>query len=119
MCSRDRSPVSENGTLCCVGQPVHTDYQRVGSPIGRPPIFFAPALRAVGIEPDPNVIYPLYLYALVLLIVGATVLVNRRLVQSRRLAYAVESAYQGMLPVGRHPVAVVRVTLPPDETSAL
>ena len=52
------------------------------TPIGRPPIFFAPALRAVGIEPDPNVIYPLYLYALVLLIVGATVLVNRRLEDS-------------------------------------
>ncbi len=46
---------------------------------------------------------------------GLTLLVNRRLVQSRRLAYAVESAYQGMLPVGRHPIAVVRVTLPPDE----
>jgi branched-chain amino acid transport system permease protein len=52
------------------------------TPIGRPPIFFAPALRAIGIEPDPNVIYPLYLYALVLLIVGATVLVNRRLEDS-------------------------------------
>jgi branched-chain amino acid transport system permease protein len=52
------------------------------TPIGRPPIFFAPALRAVGIEPDPNVIYPLYLYALVLLIVGATVMVNRRLEDS-------------------------------------
>ena len=52
------------------------------TPIGRPPIFFAPALRAVGIEPDPNVIYPLYLYSLVLLIVGATVLVNRRLEDS-------------------------------------
>ena len=52
------------------------------TPIGRPPIFFAPLLRAVGIEPNPNVIYPLYLYALVLLIVGATVLVNRRLEDS-------------------------------------
>jgi branched-chain amino acid transport system permease protein len=52
------------------------------TPIGRPPIFFAPALRAIGIEPDPNVIYPLYLYTLVLLIVGATVVVNRRLEDS-------------------------------------
>ena len=33
------------------------------TPISRPPIFFAPALRAIGIDPDPNVIYPLYLYA--------------------------------------------------------
>ena len=52
------------------------------TPIGRPPIFFAPLLQAVGITPNPNVIYPLYLYALVLLIVGATVLVNRRLEDS-------------------------------------
>ena len=39
-------------------------------------------LRALGFEPNPYVIYPLYLYALVLLIVGVTVLVNRRLEDS-------------------------------------
>ena len=52
------------------------------TPISRPPIFFDPALRAVGIEPDPNVIYPLYLYFLVLAIVGVTILVNRRMEDS-------------------------------------
>lgn len=52
------------------------------TPINRPPIFFAPILRSLGIDPDPNVIYPLYLYGLVLLIVGATVLANRRLEDS-------------------------------------
>src|SRR5882724_7859257 len=52
------------------------------TPISRPPIFFAPALRAIGIEPDPNLIYPLYLYFIVLAIVGVTVLVNRRLEDS-------------------------------------
>jgi branched-chain amino acid transport system permease protein len=52
------------------------------TPINRPPIFFEPLLRALGIEPNPYVIYPLYLYALVLLIVGVTVLVNRRLEDS-------------------------------------
>ena len=52
------------------------------TPISRPPIFFAPLLRAIGIEPDPNVIYPLYLYGLVLVIVAVTVLVNRRLEDS-------------------------------------
>jgi branched-chain amino acid transport system permease protein len=52
------------------------------TPIGRPPIFFAPLLQALGIDPSSNVIYPLYLYALVLLIVGVTVLVNRRLEDS-------------------------------------
>ncbi len=49
------------------------------TPINRPPIFFAPLLQALGIDPNPNVIYPLYLYGLVLLIVGATILANRRL----------------------------------------
>jgi branched-chain amino acid transport system permease protein len=52
------------------------------TPIGRPPIFFGSLLESVGITPDPNVIFPLYLYALVLLIVGATVLANRRLEDS-------------------------------------
>jgi branched-chain amino acid transport system permease protein len=52
------------------------------TPISRPPIFFDPLLRAIGIDPNPNVIYPLYLYFLVLAIVGVTVLVNRRLEDS-------------------------------------
>jgi branched-chain amino acid transport system permease protein len=52
------------------------------TPIGRPPIFFGSLLEAIGIDPNPNVIYPLYLYALVLVIVGATVLANRRLEDS-------------------------------------
>ena len=52
------------------------------TPIARPPIFFAPLLRAVGIDPNPNVIYPLYLYFLVLVIVGITILVNCRLQDS-------------------------------------
>ena len=52
------------------------------TPIERPPIFFAPLLRALGIEPNPNVVYPLYLYFLVLAIVGVTILVNRRLEDS-------------------------------------
>jgi branched-chain amino acid transport system permease protein len=52
------------------------------TPIGRPPIFFSALLQALGIDPNSNVIYPLYLYGLVLLIVGVTVLVNRRLEDS-------------------------------------
>jgi branched-chain amino acid transport system permease protein len=52
------------------------------TPISRPPLFFDPLLRAVGIEANPNVVYPLYLYFLVLVIVGVTVLVNRRLEDS-------------------------------------
>jgi len=52
------------------------------TPITRPPIFFDPLLKAAGIDVSPYVIYPLYLYFLVLLIVGVTVLVNRRLEDS-------------------------------------
>ncbi len=41
--------------------------------------------------------------------------VNRRWVSNRRLAFAVEGAYQGMLMVGRHPVAVLNITIPHEE----
>ncbi|MHB8104894.1 MAG: DNA mismatch repair endonuclease MutL [Dehalococcoidales bacterium] len=40
--------------------------------------------------------------------------VNRRWVNSRTLAYAVEEAYSGLLMTGRHPVAVIDISLPPD-----
>ena len=52
------------------------------TPISRPPIFFEPVLRALGVDAGPVAIYPLYLYFLVLLIVGVTILVNRRLEDS-------------------------------------
>jgi len=41
--------------------------------------------------------------------------VNRRWVQNRRLTYAIEEAYSGLLTVGRHPIAVVNLEVPPDE----
>ncbi|MFH1647949.1 MAG: DNA mismatch repair endonuclease MutL [Chloroflexota bacterium] len=41
--------------------------------------------------------------------------VNRRWVSSRLLAYAVEEAYQGLLMVGKHPVVVLNIDLPPGE----
>jgi len=41
--------------------------------------------------------------------------VNRRCVQSRMLTYAVEEAYQGMLMTGKHPIAVINISLPPQE----
>jgi branched-chain amino acid transport system permease protein len=52
------------------------------TPIGRPPLFFQPVLQAVGIDAPPSVLYPLYFYFLVLLIVMAVILVNRRLEDS-------------------------------------
>lgn len=41
--------------------------------------------------------------------------INRRWVNSRLLAWAVEEAYHGLLPQGKHPVAVLAISLPPSE----
>jgi DNA mismatch repair protein MutL len=42
-------------------------------------------------------------------------LVNRRVVQDRILGAALKEAYYGLLPKGRHPAVIVRLTLPPDQ----
>jgi DNA mismatch repair protein MutL len=42
-------------------------------------------------------------------------LVNRRWIQSRALTYALEEAYQGFLMERRHPLAVIHLTVPPQE----
>ncbi len=44
-----------------------------------------------------------------------TLLVNRRWVQSRLLAYALEEAYRGFLQEHRHPLAVVNLHVPSEE----
>ena len=44
-----------------------------------------------------------------------TIFINRRWVRSRSLSFAVEDAYSGMLQVGRFPIAVVDLRLPPEE----
>jgi DNA mismatch repair protein MutL len=41
--------------------------------------------------------------------------VNRRWVNHRLVSYAVEEAYSGLLMTGRHPVAVLNISLPPGE----
>ncbi len=41
--------------------------------------------------------------------------INRRWVSSRLLSYAVEEAYHGLLMTGRHPVAVLDISIPPVE----
>ena len=41
--------------------------------------------------------------------------VNRRWIQSRRLVFAVEQAYQGMLMNGRHPLAVLNIVCPYED----
>lgn len=41
--------------------------------------------------------------------------INHRWIQNRRLVFAVEDAYRGMLMSGRHPVAVLNIDLPSSE----
>jgi len=41
--------------------------------------------------------------------------VNRRWISSRLLSWAVEDAYHGLLMQGRHPVAIINISLPPGE----
>jgi len=52
------------------------------TPIQRPPLFFEPLLRAVGIEASAFILYPLYFYFLVLGVVVVVILVNQRLEHS-------------------------------------
>ena len=40
---------------------------------------------------------------------------NGRTIASRAIAYAIEQAYAGLIPAGRHPVAVVRIDVPPEQ----
>ena len=44
-----------------------------------------------------------------------TLLVNRRWVYQRAIAYAVEQAYRGQLPDRRYPMAVINIDLPPEQ----
>ncbi|HVC30977.1 MAG TPA: DNA mismatch repair endonuclease MutL, partial [Steroidobacteraceae bacterium] len=44
-----------------------------------------------------------------------TFFVNRRWIQGRRLVFAVEAAYESLLPGGRHPIAIIDLRLPPAE----
>lgn len=41
--------------------------------------------------------------------------VNRRWVLPRRLSFAIEAAYESLLPTGRHPITILDIRVPPDE----
>ncbi len=41
--------------------------------------------------------------------------INHRWINSRLLARAVEEAYHGLLMVGKHPIAIVNISLPPEQ----
>ena len=45
-----------------------------------------------------------------------TLFVNHRLIQHRSLTFAILDAYQGLLPGGRYPIAVLDITIDPSET---
>jgi DNA mismatch repair protein MutL len=44
-----------------------------------------------------------------------TLFVNGRWIQDRGLTFAIEQAYHTLLPANRHPLAVLQVSLPPEE----
>jgi DNA mismatch repair protein MutL len=46
---------------------------------------------------------------------GITLIVNRRWVQSRALTYAIDEAYRTLVTVGRFPIAVLDLTVPPGD----
>lgn len=65
------------------------------------------AVRATGFVSQPAVTRSTRAYL--------SFFVNRRWVQNRMLGFAVEEAYHTLLQVGRHPLAVINITLPPEQ----
>ncbi len=51
--------------------------------IGQAPMFFEPAIEALGFQPNEGATYRMYMYALAVIIAGLTVIVSRRLDASR------------------------------------
>jgi branched-chain amino acid transport system permease protein len=52
------------------------------TPIGRPPLFFAPVVERLGLPATPAALYPLYFYFLVLIVVATVIVVTQRLKES-------------------------------------
>jgi len=48
------------------------------TPVGRPPLFFAPFVERLGLPATPAALYPLYFYFLVLLVVAMVIVVTQR-----------------------------------------
>ncbi|MGH2371964.1 MAG: ABC transporter permease subunit [bacterium] len=48
------------------------------TPVGRPPLFFAPIVERLGLPATPAALYPVYFYFLVLLVVVVVILVTQR-----------------------------------------
>lgn len=80
------------------------------APITKPPLFFEPALEFFGIHAPPATLYPLYFYFLVLVIVGAIILVTRRL-ESSRVGRAWKAIREDEIAAAAMGVPVVRMKL--------
>jgi len=52
------------------------------TPVGRPPLFFAPLVQGLGLPSTTAALYPLYFYFLVLMVVAIVILVTQRLKDS-------------------------------------
>ena len=52
------------------------------TPVGRPPLFFAPLVERLGLPATPAALYPLYFYFLVLIVVGIVIVVTQRVKDS-------------------------------------
>lgn len=71
------------------------------------PLIDETAVRVTGICTSPVVHRNTRTYT--------TFVVNGRVVRSQALTHAVEEAYHALLPTGRHPIASVRIDVPPAE----
>ncbi len=49
---------------------------------------------------------------------GIFLTANRRPIDSRQLVFAIEDAYATQIPVGRHPMAIIDITVPTEELDA-
>jgi len=52
------------------------------TPVGRPPLFFAPIVERLGLPATPAALYPLYFYFLVLIVVAIVIIVTQRVKDS-------------------------------------
>ncbi|MCL4459271.1 MAG: DNA mismatch repair endonuclease MutL [Chloroflexi bacterium] len=69
--------------------------------------FGSPNIRVDGCVSPPNITRATRAYL--------SFFINRRCVQNRMLAFAVEDAYRSLLADGRHPIVVLNVHLPGDQ----
>ena len=80
------------------------------TPIGKPPLFFQPALEFFGWHIPDTKLYPLYFYFLVLLLVLVIILVTRRLEDSR-LGRAWKAVRENEVAAAAMGIPVVRMKL--------